>query len=415
LQLLEVQSKDYWSAEVFVNIQKLLLTFAGVGLLGSLVVRPAQTQTLTVVYPFQGAGSSDGATPGGPLIHDQSGNVYGTTAYGGDPVCNCGTVFKVDVTGHETVLHRFTGGIDGSGPVGLVSDSRGNLYGTAANGGDLACNCGIVFKLDASSGNLVVLHRFGRGVDGQRPGGGVIRDSRGNLYGTTYTGGVSINCSGIGCGTVFRVDSNGHESVLYNFTGGADGAFPESALVQDASGNLYGTTLYGGNSCSDPLGCGTVFAVDLFGHETVLHRFTGGADGIYPYAGLVRDSNGDLYGTASGGGTTGNGTIFMLDADRKLNVLYTFEGGADGQYPYGELLRDSTGNLYGTTANGGVGNYSYGTVFKFNGEHTVLHSFTGADGAHPNGRLTTDPAGKVFGTAASGGAFGYGTLFLLTP
>ena len=398
------------------RIQKLLYMSALVGILGSFAIRPAQTQTLTVLYAFQGAGASDGATPGGHLIQDQAGNLYGTTVYGGDPVCNCGTVFKLDVTGQESVLHRFTGGSDGSSPVGLVSDPAGNLYGTTAYGGDLACNCGVVFKLDASSGKEIVLHRFGHGVDGQVPGGGVMRDASGNLYGTTSLGGTSITCSGKGCGTVFRVDSNGRETVLHNFTGGADGANPVSTLVGDGRGNLYGTTLYGGSSCSDIVGCGTVFAVDLLGHEIVLHAFTAGPDGEFPYAGLVRDSNDNLYGTASTGGITGNGTVFMLDAARRLNVLYTFEGGADGQYPYGGLLRDSAGNLYGTTANGGVGNYSYGTVFKLSDMRveTVLHSFTGSDGAHPFGFLLSDSASNVFGTAGSGGAYGYGTLFLLT-
>jgi uncharacterized repeat protein (TIGR03803 family) len=181
-------------------------------------------------------------------------------------------------------------------------DAAGNLYGTAYVGGDPTCGCGTVFKLDPS-GNATVLHAFTEGTDGGLPQAGLIRDAAGNLYGTTQIGGSS------NAGTVFKVDTAGNETVLYSFTGGADGGSPLGGVSRDAAGNLYGTTQLGG---SPQLQAGTVFKLDTSGKLTALHTFTGGADGSNPFAGVIRDSAGNLYGTTAGGGDSGFGTVFKI-------------------------------------------------------------------------------------------------------
>ena len=229
-------------------------------------------------------------------------------------------MFQLDKTGTETVLHKFTGGADGSSPqAGLIQDSAGNLYGTAGGGiVASACplGCGVVFKLD-TIGTYTVLHSFTGGADGGYPEyAGLIQDSAGNLYGTTSVGGA------LGYGVVFKLDTTGTETVLYNFTGGADGGSPQSGVIQDSAGNLYGTALYGGDlSCrlGASFGCGVVFKLDTTGRETVLYSFTGGSDGANPIASLIQDSAGNLYGTASAGGTFdgacvdyGCGVVFQL-------------------------------------------------------------------------------------------------------
>lgn len=379
----------------------------------NLATPPAHGQALTVLHAFKGARASDGANPSGPMIRDAAGNLYGLTDYGGDLTCNCGTVFKLDRTGQVTVLHSFTGSPDGSTPSGLISDSAGNLYGTTAYGGDAACNCGILFKLDPA-GNETVLHTFGTGLDGQRPET-LVRDAAGNFYGVTYAGGSSFTCLLKPCGTIYELAANGTESVLYSFTGGADGQYPVT-ITRDNAGNLYGTTVFGGNGCSTSQGCGTIFELDTAGKETILHRFRGGTDGSYPFATLIVDSKGNLYGAASGAGAYLYGTVFMLNFAHKFSVIYAFKGGADGSYPFGDLVRDATGNFFGTTTNGGIGNAGYGTVFKLSatGQHTLLHMFVHAEGAYPYGRLSLGAAGSLIGSTSSDGSFGNGTLFELT-
>jgi uncharacterized repeat protein (TIGR03803 family) len=195
-------------------------------------------------------------------------------------------------------------------------------------------------------------------------------------------------------------------NLLYSFKSITTGEFPYAGLVRDTAGNLYGTTYYGGDTqCLHFGGCGTVFKVDTTGKETVLHSFTGSADGKFPTAGVVRDAAGNLYTTTKGGGTSGNGSVFKLDTTGKETVLYSFTGSPDGSGP-GNLIRDTNGNLYGTTAYGGMsGN---GTVFKVDttGKETVLHSFagTGGDGANPYAGLVRDAAGNLYGTTFLGGA-----------
>jgi len=370
-------------------------TLAAIAVTLILVSRPAAAQE-TVLYTFTGV---DGGNPRASLVQDSAGNLYGTACYGGNS--NAGTVFKVSASGTVTVLYNFTGGVDGGGPgAGLVRDSAGNLYGTTTVGG--SSNSGTVFKVD-TTGEEAVLYSFTGGADGGIPEASVIRDSAGNLYGTTYQGGASTG----GAGTVFKVDTTGKETVLYSFTGGVDGGFPEASLVRDSAGNLYGTTTVGGGS-----NYGTVFKVDTTGEETVLYSFMGGADGGAPWASLVRDSAGNLYGTTYDDGASGYGTVFKVDTTGEETVLYSFMGGADGEHPIAGLIRDSAGNLYGTTYWGGASNC--GTVFKVDttGKETVLYSFTGGtDGQGPYAGLVQNTAGNLYGTTYIGGAFTYGTVF----
>jgi uncharacterized repeat protein (TIGR03803 family) len=374
----------------------------------------ASAQTLAVLYSF--TGGTDGSSPYTALVRDTAGNLYGTTARGGDSNCDrglsCGVVFKLDVHGTETVLHTFTGGADGAYPTGtLIRDAAGNLYGTAYNGGGITCEvtagCGMVFKLDPTV-TFTVLHAFAGGMDGALPDGGVIRDSSGNLYGTTSFGGASDS------GTVFKVDATGKETVLYSFTGKADGGQPIAGVIRDAAGNLFGTTPAGGTRY---LSAGTAYKVDTTGKETVLHKFVynGSGDGLYPYAGLV-PSGENLYGTTSGGGTSGYGALFRLDKAGNETVLYSFTGGTDGRDPENcGLVHDSAGNLYGTTEFGGDSDND-GTVFELDpsGKETVLHVFTKTEGTRPVAGVIRDAAGNLYGTTTEGGAFGWGTVFKIT-
>ena len=361
----------------------------------------------TVLYTF--TGGADGMWLYAGVIRDSAGNLYGTT-YGGG-AANAGVVFKLDTAGNETVLYNFTGGIDGAGPqAGVIRDSAGNLYGTAGGGIVSACQrgCGVVYKLD-TAGRETVLYTFTGGADGANPSAGVIGDSAGNLYGTTSGGGTA------GYGVVYKLDKAGHETVLYSFTGGADGDSPFTGVIRDSEGNLYGTASSAGGT---PCCAGVVFKVSASGQETVLYTFTGGAGGSYPN-GVIRDSAGNLYGTTGGGGTANVGLVYELDAAGQESVLYGFPGPADGSCPQAGVIRDSAGNLYGTTVSGGLGNG--GVVYKLDakGHETVLYSFTGgADGggtggAGPWAGVIRDSAGNLYGTTGGGGQYNYGVVYKL--
>jgi uncharacterized repeat protein (TIGR03803 family) len=277
-------------------------------LMGTGAARRAQAQTYIVLHNF--THGNDGANPHADLVRDPSaGTLYGTTELGGSS--GLGTVFKLDPSGTLTVLHNFAGGAnDGGVPVGrLVMDSHGNLYGTTHDGG--SATRGAVFKLD-TSGTLNVLHSLSY-CTAANPYAGLVMDSHGNLYGTTYHGGNGVCLGSAGEGAAFKLDPSGTLTVLHSFAGGTnDGAFPVAGLVMDSHGNLYGTTEYGGSAnCSG--GCGTVFKLDTSGTLTLLHSFTGGTnDGANPDAGLVMDSSGNLYGTTYNGGGSGNGVVFAL-------------------------------------------------------------------------------------------------------
>jgi uncharacterized repeat protein (TIGR03803 family) len=267
-----------------------------------------------VLYSFVG-GSGDGAQPYGGLLRDAAGNLYGTTVSGG----SLGTVFEVAPSGKETVLHSFTGSPDGATPLaGLVRDATGNLYGTTKRGG--AFNWGTVFKIDAA-GKETVLHSFS-GYQGRVPMGRLTLDAVGNLYGTADEGTVDH------LGSLFKLDPSGKVTVLHRFTG-PDGAGPMAGLTRDAAGNLYGTTFFGGDvSCvtgGAVGGCGVVFKRDTKGNLTELYSFPGnefgpGTNGGLPFTNIVRDSAGNLYGTATSGGdlkcTGGNflgcGVVFKI-------------------------------------------------------------------------------------------------------
>jgi len=302
---------------------------------------------------------------------------YVTTAVGTDDVESgysnqTEAVIPGGGSGSESALYNFAGGSDPKLPyAGLIFDKAGNLYGTTEFGGTY--NQGTVFEITPNSGGYwteSVLYNFTGSADGGQPYASLALDAAGNLYGTTNFGG-SANCN-LGCGTVFKLtpgSSGWTETVLYTFTGGSDGREPYARLLFDAAGNLYGSTLLGGNVgsvCST--GCGTAFKLTPGSSgwtESVLYAFEGGADGASPYDGLAFDATGNLYGTAYAGGTSGNGAIFKLTPGSSgwtQSVLHAFTGGYDGQYSYGDLILDAAGNLYGTAFQGG--GKGYGVVFE---------------------------------------------------
>jgi uncharacterized repeat protein (TIGR03803 family) len=321
------------------------------------------------------------------------------------------------------MLYTFSGGTDGGRPeASVIKDAKGNLYGTTFWGGNLSCNsgngCGVVFKL-TPAGKEIVLHSFAGGQDGAFPSAALLADAQGNLYGTTTAGGAASGCLGSGCGTIFKVDTKGTETVLYRFTGGTDGGEPSSALTVDSKGNLLGTTSVGGNlSCSPPSGCGVVYAYDrVLGKEIVLMSFAGGADGEFPTGErLGLDNNGSVFGTTQKGGdsTCDCGVVFKLTKSKKEIVLHSFKGGAtDGSFPLGGVTLDTTHNLYGTTALGGAN--GQGVLFKISvaGSFSVLHSFGtgGTDGTRPYSGVNVCSDGSVLGNTTIGGTMGFGTIW----
>ena len=373
----------------------------------ALIPASSPARTLTTLHTF--SGSPDGANPVAGVVMDADGNLYGTTFYGGtiSSACpsGCGIVFSLTPSGTESVLYSFTnlngdgafpasnllllgseivgttlhGGkkgrlgtafVQASGdesqivefnccidafPLALNRGPDGNFYGTTLgegfiHEGDRRSYDGAVFRLKGHVQSY--LFRFhDNPQDGAKPTSGLVFDSQGNIYGTTSQGGATNG------GVVFQVTTTGNYTVLYSFGSGTDGRIPNGGLIRDSNGNLYGTTNFGGTTNS-----GIVFQLSASGTETVLYNFIGGADGANPLAGVVSDAKGNLYGTTSAGGKFGHGTIFKLTPAGKHIVLYAFKGGADGGSPEAGLILDSAGNLYGTTNSGGTGNF--GTVFK---------------------------------------------------
>jgi uncharacterized repeat protein (TIGR03803 family) len=343
----------------------------------------------SVIYTFpQGP---DGGNPYGGLIVSGQGGLFGTTFDGG--AAGQGSVFKIDGASQETVLYTFQGGSDGANPYsGLISDTAGNLYGTTVNGG--ANGAGTVFKVDAT-GHETILHSFNATQDNAaNPYGGLTMDANGNLYGTTVRG------FGVNTGSVFKIDSSGNESILYTFSGGPNGGLPYSGLILDSAGNLYGTTSAGGSN-----NAGVVYKLSPAGAETVLYSFRGGADGANPRSILTLDSAGNLYGTTVQGGFSGAGVVFKIDPSSNESVLYNFTGGVDGANPYSGLLLDAAGHLYGTTSGGGAVNAGVVFKVSATGSETVLYSFTGGlNGANPYSGLLAAPGGVLYGTTYGGGA-----------
>jgi len=410
-----MQSKKPWFATK--TAFAIFLAF----LLALIASQPAQAKTkFKVLHTFHGV-PKDGAFPGGALVRDADGNLYGTTGSGGrgHGVCvgffveGCGTAFMLDKNGRKIWQHSFQLPT-GIGPIaGLLRDKAGNFYGTTILGGDSKCpedqyGCGTVFRLD-EAGKETVLHKFTGTPDGVDPDSAVVEDAEGNLYGTTEYGG-SENAYG----AVFKVDKSGKERVIYSFTGGSDECRPVGVIL-DPAGNLYGVA-QGGDTCGGA--DGLAFKLDTAGSFSVLHGF-GGSDGEAPDSVLLLDTQGTLYGTTGSGGNSGCGgggcgVVFKLSLDGTETVLYTFcslSNCADGANPGGgPLVLDSKGNLYGTTLFGGThsdcNGDTCGVVFKVDttGKETVLHDFTGgADGAFPDAGLVMDASGNLYGTAMNGG------------
>lgn len=404
-----------------------LAVVAGVGVLGLAVVAQAQTYT-----PLHNFAHYDGSGPEFALTTDAGGNLYGTTGLGGSHCgsSGCGTVYKMVRKGSGwilTQLYDFTNGADGGFPEsGVIFGPEGNLYGATNSGGQYGF--GAVYKLQPPLSVCkrtmcpwleTVIYSFTGLGDGRLPEGDLTVDHAGNLYGTTSTGGTG-NCQS-GCGVVFQLTPSQGSwsfSVVYSFSALSDGALPESGVILDRAGNLYGTTSAGGAHTK-----GTIFELTKTGStwtKTTLHDFEGSDDGGFPQGGLVFDPTGNLYGFTTAGGAHNQGTSFQLQPSSggwDYNVLFNF-GGRGGVEVVSTPVLDSAGNIYGAANIGGV--HAAGAVFKltFLGQtwnYVSLHDFTGLDGEYPYGGVTFDPEGNVYGTATEGGPSGGGVVFQITP
>ncbi|MGO9608130.1 MAG: choice-of-anchor tandem repeat GloVer-containing protein, partial [Verrucomicrobiia bacterium] len=292
----------------------------------------ASADTLKTLHTF--AGTLDGSAPYGGLTEGSDGNFYGTTESGGGS--GFGTVFSMTGAGTLSTIWNFGGGLnDGANPeAGLIQGSDGFLYGTTYAGG--TDNVGIVFKV-STTGGLTPLHYFTDGGDGANPQGVLVEGSDSNFYGTTSAGAN-------GFGTVFRVSSAGAFTVLYAFSNGSDGGNPKAGLVQGTDSNFYGTA-YGGGASN----AGTVFSYNSSTGLSPLTNFTGGADGANPQGALVEGSDGNFYGTTFGG-ANGYGTVFRISTNGNLTPLWDFGDGSDGGNPEAGLILGQDGNFYGTTS-----------------------------------------------------------------
>jgi len=284
---------------------------------------------------------NDGAYPQASLVMDGNGNLFGTSVYGG----GAGNIFELTPDGTESVLYEFMGGDDGGYPAsGLLADKAGNLYGTNP-GFYCDTSCGSVYKL-APDGTLTVLHSFSyTGKGGAIAFAVPVADKKGNLYGTASNGGAG-SCA---CGVVYAISPSGKEKVLHTFAGGTnDGSVPLAGVIADSSGNLYGTTSSGGAA-----DMGTVFELAPDETFTLLHSFSG-SDGNYPAAALVADASGNLYGTTMNGDSRNLGVVFKLSPDGTETILHAFKGRKDGANPVANLIIDKKGNLFGTATSGGA-------------------------------------------------------------
>jgi uncharacterized repeat protein (TIGR03803 family) len=293
-----------------------------------------------------------------------------------------------------STLHYFTGHEDGASPyAGLIQDPTGNIYGTSS-GVNAQDGFGSVFEISKTPARFTVLHSF----PAIGPATPLVRDAAGNFYGTA--GGGSADA-----GIVFKIDAAGNFTVLYSFSGGSDGCGPAQGLIRDKTGSSYGTTI----QCGADDG-GTLFKLDRSGKFALLYTFTGGVDGGPRFGHLSMDESGNLYGVTQGGGAYGYGMLYKLSKNGKLTVLQSFAGGAlDGCFPFGSVLRDKAGNLYGTTSQ--CGSHGYGNIWKVSasGKEIILHNFAGgtSDGCYPWGGVTRDPTGNLYGVALGCGANGY--------
>jgi uncharacterized repeat protein (TIGR03803 family) len=364
------------------------------------VFRMTPSGIVTVLHRFSG-GNADGYTPTARLVQAADGNFYGTASVGGS--LNQGTVFAMTPSGTLTVSHAFDGVNTGATPnAGLIQGTDGNFYGTSSRGG--TADHGTVFQM-TPTGTVTAQSLSNAGF----PLAAVIQATDGNFYGTTAGGDASSNK-----GTVFKMTAAGIVTVLHVFNF-EEGAFPQASLIQATDGNFYGTlsTRVSGGCC------GAVFRMTAAGTVTIVHVFSG-TDGATPTGALLQTPDGNLYGTAYGGGygcarTGGCGTIFKISfaaPGGSFTVLHTFDGGSkDGAHPYAGLIRASDGNFYGTTTAGGA--FDLGTVFQMTPEGTItlLHSFTGPDGSFPAAALMQGTDGQLYGTAAHAGPGGSGVVF----
>ncbi|MFN2542869.1 MAG: choice-of-anchor tandem repeat GloVer-containing protein [Chthoniobacterales bacterium] len=384
----------------------------------------ANAASTNVTYSF--GGEEDGEYADTDLAIDATGNLYGTTVLGG--TFGGGTVFKLAPTPNgwvHTVLYSFTGGADGGEPYkGVTLDAQGNLYGSAVTGGSGSCEggCGVVYKLTYSGGTWTqsVVHAFTGGDDGSGPGARLTIDNHGALYGMTPTGGA------FGAGTIYQIRQNGNGNwvlrVIHAFTGGADGASGSAGQMLLRSGRLYGLATAGGIN-----GKGTAFELRPAGNGDwtfkIIYSFKGQPDAGFPYGGLVFDASGNLYGTTYYDGANNLGAVYKLipqtTGEWKERVLYSFKGGADGQNSISNVVFDATGNLYGTTSEGGLGS---GVIFKLtpmtasHWSETVVHQFQGPpDGAFAYNGMVGDGAGNFFGATVHGGADDEGSVYQFTP
>ncbi|MBV9028439.1 MAG: hypothetical protein JO311_07445 [Candidatus Eremiobacteraeota bacterium] len=391
-------------------------------------IEPLGATSYRLLYSFgEREKSGDGVRPVAAL-HAIGGTFYGTTQQGGTRAnsCSfgCGTVFRISPAGVESIVYRFSGGIDGMAPASRLVTLGGALAGTTqAGGAGTACygGCGTVFRVNTDGTKAKVLYAFTGGHDGAVPLGGLTVAGT-LLYGTTEYGGKRGDDCLNGCGTVYSLHSDGsNERILHRFAGGSDGANPLDTLL-DVNGSLYGTTMYGGTKttlCSH--GCGTVFRVDAAGTEKILYRFRYAlklADAAYPVAGLLF-SGGLLYGTTLAGGTAGLGTVFVVNpSSGKERVLHSFvccsKASKDGAYPAASLAQ-AGGALYGTTRGGGAN--GHGTVFEITagGKEGIVYNFGARpDGNQPDASLLLSGT-ELFGTTAWGGRISEGSVFRLTP
>jgi len=368
------------------------------------MVASSCAQTFETLASFD---STDGSFPTDALVQAFDGTLYGTTVDGG--TYSCGTAFKISPDGTLKTVHSFNGN-DGCQVIpGLIQGEDGNFYGASATGigGTCESGYGTVFKM-TSQGIVSVLYDFctqASGSTGEFPYATLVQGFDGNFYGTTQEGGTGP-CPVGGCGTIFKITSEGTLTTLHSFDG-PDGYILYSSLVEADDGNFYGTTSAGGASYY--YGYGTVFKITPQGVLTTLYSFCSTlncADGSYPYAGLVQDSHGMFYGTTEYGGTgscsLGCGTVFRITKEGVLTTLHSFDG-TDGEAPYSKLALGSDGNLYGTTSAGGF--YNWGTIFEItpSGVLTTLHTFSQTDGSLPIGGLTQATNGLFYGLTAGGG------------
>jgi uncharacterized repeat protein (TIGR03803 family) len=390
----------------------------------TILLSAASASSTKVIYSF--AGGNDGEYLDTDLVMDPAGNIYGSTVQGGD--FGSGTVFQLSPSSTgwiHTVLYSFKGGTDGGEPYkGVTLDAHGNVYGTTVTGGGGSCEggCGVAFKLTNSGGvwTQSVIHAFTGGSDGSGPGSGLTFDRYGNLYGMTPTGGA------FGLGTVYllhpRSDGSWKLFVVHAFTGGNDGSSGSAGrLILDSSGNLYGVTTVGGAN-----GKGVVFEITrtVTGPQLIpLYAFKDQPDGALPYGGLIFDKAGNLYGTTYYAGANDVGTVYKLTHSNGAwteNVLYSFKGGTDGSSPISTLVSDALGNLYGTTSDGGT-SCACGVIFKLSHSsgtwiESVPYRFPGAPGAgfSYNG-MVSDSAGSFYGATTHGGPANDGTIYKFTP